>query len=168
MSRRFCRINILFFAALFLLAADGGEPRSDKSGGGPITITSNRLEGDKLGEKATFSGMVTLKKENMTLTTDTMTVYYDEKTKEIREIEAHGNVVVRQEGRLAHAKNAWFYNADGKIVLTGDANVIENDNFVGGEKITIFLKDDRSMVEGGKVLLYQDRQGKKPEDRNRK
>lgn len=168
MSKRCFRNSLLIAASFFLLAAAAEGTRSDKGARGPIIITSKHMEADKLGDKVTFTGNVTLKKENMTLTTDTMIVYYNEKSKDIREIESHGNVAIHQEGRIAHSNDAWYYSSDEKIILTGDANVVENDNLVGGEKITLFLRDDRSIVEGGKVMLYQDKAEKPLEGLKRK
>jgi lipopolysaccharide export system protein LptA len=104
-----------------------------------------------------FTGDVTLKKENMTLSSDSMIVFYDAGSKEVRQIDAHGNVVVRKDSRVAFSNDASYFSRDEKIVLTGDARIIENENQLGGEKITLFMRDDRSLVEGGKVLLYQDK-----------
>ena len=87
----------------------------------------------------------------MTLYSDPMIVFYDASSKGIREIEAIGNVVVRKEGRVALSNRASYYSKEEKIVLTGDARIIENENQLGGERITLFMRDDRSIVEGGKV-----------------
>ncbi len=133
-----------------------------------MLITSDRMKADKLGDKVTFTGSVTLKKEGMTLSSDLMLVFYDVKSKDIRQIDAHGNVVVRKEGKVALSNDASYYSRDEKIILTGDARIIENENQLAGEKITLFLRDDRSIVEGGKVMLYQDRQDKPPEGPKRK
>ncbi len=127
----------------------------------PIVITASRMEADKLGDKVTFKGDVTLKKEGMTLSSDSMVVFYDAPSKGIHQIDALGNVVVRKEGRVALSNKASYYSRDEKIVLTGDARIIENENQLGGERITLFMQDDRSIVEGGRVLFYQD----KAEDR---
>ncbi len=132
----------------------------------PIVITASRMEADKLGDKVIFKGEVTLKKEGMTLNSDSMIVFYDARSKGIKEIEALGNVVVRKEGRVALSNRAFYYSREEKIVLTGDARIIENENQLGGEKITLFMRDDRSIVEGGKVLFYQDHE--KTEGRKRK
>jgi lipopolysaccharide export system protein LptA len=35
------------------------------------------------------------------------------------------------------------------VVLVGDARVWQDENVVTGERITIFLAEDRSIVEGG-------------------
>ena len=150
------------------MAAAPDVDRSDKNSREPIAITSHRMDADKFGDTVTFTGNVILKKEGMTLSSDTMIVFYDAGSKSIREIEAHGNVVVRKEGREAHSNKASYFNREEKIVLTGDARINENENQLGGEKITLFLRDDRSIVEGGKVLLYQDKQGKSSDFRKSK
>jgi lipopolysaccharide export system protein LptA len=168
MSKR-CLKNSLFIAAsVFLLAAAPDAARPDKNSREPVVITSRQMEADKLGSKVTFTGNVVLKKEGMTLSSDQMVVFYDVGSKDIREIEAHGNVVVSKEGRVALSNNASYYNREEKIVLTGDARIIENENQLGGEKITLFMREDRSLVEGGKVLLYQDKQDKPQLGRKRK
>ncbi|MDA8424345.1 MAG: hypothetical protein M0Z89_13560 [Nitrospiraceae bacterium] len=157
MSKQCCRNSLLIIAAVFLVAATGAKTGSLNSAREPVVITSNRMEAAKLGDKVTFIGNVTLKKESMTLSSDTMIVFYDTGSKDIRQIDAHGNVIVHKEGRVALANDASYYSGEEKIVLTGDARIIENENQLGGKKITLFMRDDRSLVEGGKVLLYQDK-----------
>ena len=158
MSRRYFRNSLLVIAAVAVLAAVPAlAAQSVAKEAEPIVITSNHMEAEKLGEKVTFSGNVELKKEGMTVTSDQMVVFYDPGSKNIREIVARGNVVVRKEGRIALANLATYSLREEKIVLTGDARIIENENQVGGQKIILFMRDDRSIVEGGKVLLYQDK-----------
>ena len=134
----------------------------------PLVITSSSMEAARLGDKVTFTGNVTLKKETMTLSSDTMVVFYDAGSKNIREIDAHGNVMVRKDGRVALSHDASYFSADEKIILTGDARIIENENQLGGDRITLFMRDDRSVVESGKVLLYQEQPGTAPAGQKRK
>ena len=162
MLRQCFRSSLLVAAAMMLIAAAPDEARKLELKREPIVVTSDRMKADKLGEHVTFFGAVTLKKEAMTLNSDSVTVFYDAGTRAIREIEALGNVIVRKDGRIALANRALYYSKEEKIVLTGDARIIENDNQLGGERITLFIRDDRSIVEGGNVLFYQD---KKPEKR---
>jgi lipopolysaccharide export system protein LptA len=150
------RNSLLMLAALFLTAAAQTD-KLEKGKREPMVITSSHMEADKLGDKVTFTGNVVLKKEGMTLYSDSMIVFYDVLTKGIREIDASGNVVVRKDGRVALSNKASYYSREEKIVLTGDARIIENENQLGGERITLFMRDDRSIVEGGKVLFYQDK-----------
>ncbi len=155
MSKPCFRNNVLILVALLVLPLTlQAKPQAAKRE--PIVITANHMEADKLGDTISFKGAVTLKKEGMTLTSDSMIVYYDEKTKGIHEIDAFGNVVVRKDGRVAFSQKASYYSREEKIVLTGDARIIENDNQLGGERITLFIQDDRSIIEGGRVLIYQD------------
>jgi lipopolysaccharide export system protein LptA len=171
MSKRCFRNSVLLVLSLFLAgaAAEGAGPAEGKRE--PIVITSDSMKAAELDDTVEFVGNVTLKKEGMTLYSDKVTVFYDTRTKGIREIEAQGNVVVRKEGRVAHAGRAQYYSSDEKIVLTGEARILENENEIGGDRITLFMRDDRSVVEGGKVLFYQDAaEGKrqKAEDKKQK
>jgi lipopolysaccharide export system protein LptA len=160
MSKRYFRNNLLIIIiSALLMAAAPAVDRVDKNVREPIAITSHRMDADKLGDKVVFTGNVILKKEGMTLSSDSMVVFYDAGSKSIREIEAYGNVVVRKEGREAHSNRASYFDREEKIVLTGDPRINENENQLGGDKITLFLRDDRSIVEGGKVLLFQDKKG---------
>lgn len=153
--------NSPFLLLPFLLAAASPEAAAPDAGKRePIVITANRMEADKLGDVVVFVGRVVLKKEGMTLNTDHLTVHYDPPARGVREIDAVGNVVVTKEGRVALAERAVYYSKEEKIVLTGDARIIENENQLGGERITLFLRDDRSIVEGGRVLIYQEQGGK--------
>lgn len=171
MSRQCFRNSLFVTTVAVLLAAAttgmaaSGTLQSDKTEREPIVITSNRMEAEKLGDTVTFTGNVTLKKEGMTLTSDSMIVYYDSGSKNIREIDASGNVIVRKEGRVAFSNQASYFSKEEKIILTGDARIIENDSQLGGEKITLFMRDDRSIVEGGRVLLYQEKPNKTPQSR---
>lgn len=161
MSKPYFRNSVLLLLSGFLVAASTGTGPAEKLKREPIVVTSRRMEANKLEDKVTFLGDVTLKKEGITLNSDSIVVFYDTKAKNIREIEALGNVVVRKEGRVALANKASYYSREEKIVLTGDARVIENENQIGGDTITLFVRDDRSIVEGGNVLIYQDRQQEK-------
>jgi lipopolysaccharide export system protein LptA len=166
MLKRCFRNNLLIFTSLFLMAGTPADIR-EKQPREPMVITSRHMEAEQLGDKVTFTGDVILKKENMTLYSDSMVVLYDVQTKGVREIEAQGNVVVRKEGRVALSNKASYYSSEEKIVLTGDARIIENENQLGGERITLFMRNDRSIVEGGKVMFYQDKD-KQPAGRKRK
>lgn len=168
MLRPYCKNSLLTLAAVFLLIEISHAERPGKTTEEPIVITSSRMEAEKLGDKVTFLGNVTLKKEGMTLSSDSMVVFYDAGTKDIREIEAYGNVVVHKEGRVALSNVASYFSREEKIVLTGDARIIENENQIGGAKITLFMRDDRSIVEGGKVLLYQEKTDKGVEGKRQK
>ncbi|MDA8099220.1 MAG: lipopolysaccharide transport periplasmic protein LptA [Nitrospiraceae bacterium] len=155
MSRRFFRNSVLF--AFSVLLAGAAPPFSlEKGKREPIVITSGRMEADKLDDTVVFRDNVVLKKEGITLNSDVLTVHYEQGARGVHDIEAQGNVVVRQEGRVALSSKAVYYSKEEKIVLTGEPRIVEKDNELRGEKITIFIREDRSLVESGKVRFYQD------------
>lgn len=157
MSRRSCRNSFLALAALFLIAAAPAPFVPEKGKREPIVVTSRRMEAEKLGDTVTFIDDVVLKKEAMTLNAERLIVHYDRPAKGVREIEALGKVVVTQEGRVATGEKAVYYSNEEKLILTGDARIVENENQLGGERIILFIRENRSVVEGGKVLFYQDK-----------
>lgn len=157
MSRQSSRNSVLFLLSFFLLAAGPVPFAPEKGKREPVVITSKRMEAERLGDKVTFLGDVILKKETMTLQTDRLVVYYDPVQKGVRQMDAVGNVVVTQEGRVAMGENAVYYSREEKIVLTGDARILENENQLRGERIILFMRENRSVVEGGKVFFYQEK-----------
>ena len=153
MLKRFFRNSLVTAVSLFLAGAASVPGKREEGKREPVVITSRHMMADKLGDKVTFSDDVTLKKEDITLYSDSLIVFYDARSKGVKEIEALGNVVVRREGRVATANRAIYYSREEKIVLTGDARILENENQLGGDRITLFVRDDRSIVEGGRVLF---------------
>jgi lipopolysaccharide export system protein LptA len=149
----------VLLSALFLAAAAPAPFAPEKGSREPIVVTSKRMEANQLGDTVTFIDDVVLKKEAMTLNADRLVVHYDRAVKGVREIEALGKVIVTQEGRVAMGEKAVYYSREERLVLTGDARIVENENQLGGERIILFIRENRSIVEGGKVLFYQDKAG---------
>ena len=85
-----------------------------------------------------------------TLQTDKLVVYYDPDTRRLKEIVAFGNVKVLQADRRASSLKAIFNQEDNKIVLEGEAVIREGENVIRGEKVTFFVDEERSVVEGTK------------------
>ena len=56
--------------------------------------------------------------------------------------------IVRSLGGTAIADSAVYHQALETIVLTGNPVVKQENNYVEGNRITLFLKEDRSVVEG--------------------
>jgi lipopolysaccharide export system protein LptA len=157
MSRRSFSNSVTLVLSLLLLAATPAPFTPEKGTREPIVVTSKRMEAEKLGNTVTFVGDVVLKKEEMTLQADRLVVHYDPEQRIIREMDAVGHVVVTQEDRVAMGEKAVYYSNEEKIVLTGDPRIIEKENELRGEKITLYMRENRSIVEGGKVFFYQDK-----------
>jgi lipopolysaccharide export system protein LptA len=151
----------LFFS--LLLPATGQTELSlqqdpEKADGGPIVIKSQSLEVDNKKRIVVFSGQVDAKRDDMTIICEKLIVYYlDESANKesgktdvrIDKIVATGKVKIsRPDGTLAMSEKAVYYENDEKVVLTGRPVVKQGNDFVEGSRITLYLKEKRSIVEG--------------------
>ena len=115
----------------------------------PINITSDRMEADNRNRTVNFLGNVVAKREDMVIFSDRISTFYTKPGK-IKKIIARGNVKINQHARIATCQEATFFQPSQKIVLTGKPKVWQGNNIVSGEKIIIFLNEDRIDIEGGK------------------
>ena len=135
----------LIFNTSDLLSEDGKFEL--KGEGQPISISSDRLEGDNKRNTVTFSGNVVAKRGDVSIYSDSISIIYDEINKNVTEVIAEGNVRVNMKSREATGQKAVFINSEEKIILTGNPKVKEGDNIINGGKIILFLGEDRGIVE---------------------
>jgi len=146
------------FAALSLAAALAGGAGAQERGGDsarelgsrPIDVTADRVTADSARNTVTFEGNVVARQADVTLHADRIQADYSREAGAIDRIEAEGNVRFVQEGREAHSARATFHNLEQRIVLSGGATLRQGQNTVQGETVTIFLRENRSEVTGGK------------------
>jgi lipopolysaccharide export system protein LptA len=118
----------------------------------PIDIVSDTVEADQKQSIVTFKGNVIAKQEDTTLYANTLVIYYDQEkeTQKLKKIVAMGNVKVVRIDRRATSKTVTFHQEENKVVFDGDAVVREGENVIRGERITYYVDEERSVVEGGK------------------
>ncbi len=162
-------ISLLLIPLFFFFTVSGvgvglekkTSPKGGKEGSGlkgfgftashaPIDISSDSVEADQKKNTITFKGNVVAKQEDITLYANTLIILYDPDTKQLKEIRAIGNVKVVQRERRATGQKATFHQDENKVVLDGEAVVREGENVIRGEKITFYVNEERSVVEGGK------------------
>lgn len=155
----FLFVSLLIFCVNAVPAFSG---ELDRKGGfkaqGKIVITSDTLEMDNIKKMVTFTGTVNAKNDDFTMDCEKMIVYYksspakkgsEETSSEIDKIVATGKVkIIRSLGGTASADKAVYYQISEKFVLTGDPVIKQDNNYVEGHRITVFIKEDRSVVEG--------------------
>ena len=130
--------------------AKSGEKAAGPRSNAPIVIDADRMEAFKKDGLVVFSGNVVAKQENSVQTADRMEVYLDDKGERVLRIISTGNVkIVTEDCRTATAKRAEYYDDDQKLLLIGDAKVWQEDNVVTGERMVMYLADDRSEAESG-------------------
>jgi lipopolysaccharide export system protein LptA len=129
----------------------------EKSGSNPLMIKSKSLEVDNDLKMLTFTGDVHAKRHDFAIDCQEMFVYYDrlptqkdskEGETKINKIVATGDVKInRTHGGVATAEKAVYYQRDEKVILMGKPVVKQGNDFVEGDRITVFLKENRSVVE---------------------
>jgi lipopolysaccharide export system protein LptA len=148
--------RILAALSLFSVLAGGagaqerGGDSARELGSRPIDVTADRVTADSVRNTVTFDGNVVARQADVTLHADRIQADYSREAGAIDRIEAEGNVRFVQEGREAHSARATFHNLEQRIVLSGGATLRQGQNTVQGETLTIFLRENRSVVTGGK------------------
>ena len=163
----FRRKLFLFVILLFLSpivprpsSAESVKKASEPNKASQIIIKADSLEIDDQNQIVIFTGNVDAREKEFVINCQKMVLYYkDQSTQSVSEtgevnidrIIATGDVkITRPNGGLATAEQALYYRNDEKLILTGKPKVKQGDDYVQGSKITLFLKENRSVVEGSK------------------
>jgi lipopolysaccharide export system protein LptA len=117
----------------------------------PVTVDADQLENLQKEGLIVFTGNVVASQNNSTQYADRMEVYLDAKGDNIVRTVSTGNVrIITKDCRTGTARRAEYDDAEQRVRLIGNARVWRDDNVVTGERITLYLAEDRSVVEGGK------------------
>jgi lipopolysaccharide export system protein LptA len=136
-------------------------------------ITSNTMTASSEKNQAVFEGEVKLVQGELVVYSDVMIVYFKEKTssgttsnpatgtsaesgKEINIIEAKGRVRIQKGESRATSQHALYIKAEEKIILTGSPVAWQTGTRISGPKMTMFLKENRSIVEGGTRVIIEE------------
>ncbi|MCS6926556.1 MAG: hypothetical protein NZ578_11715 [Candidatus Binatia bacterium] len=133
----------------------------------PIDIRANGLEFLYDEKRIVYRGDVVAKQGERTITSDRLTVIYEDAPQQpsagshggalarqqLKEIIAEGNVQITAGERRASGQKAVFSEATRTIVLSGNAVLQEGPNQVSGERVTIFLDEKRSVVDGDARMI---------------
>jgi lipopolysaccharide export system protein LptA len=79
----------------------------------------------------------------------------------VSQIEATGRVKIERDAGNATCQKAVYYRDEDKIVLTGDPVAWDKGTRVSGKRITMFLAEDRTVVEGGSHVRIEPEGGTK-------
>jgi lipopolysaccharide export system protein LptA len=134
-----------------LLAGDGLlESFSLSADRGPVRVEAATLEFEYRTGELTYRGGVTVSQADITLSSDTLLIVLDtENIGRPKEIVAEGNVRIVNGERVATGGRAVFDQTAQTITLSRNAVLRDGPNEVAGEKVIVFLEEQRSVVEGG-------------------
>jgi lipopolysaccharide export system protein LptA len=133
-------------------APSSATPRNETR---PLTVRADFLDYFDEGSKASYRGHVKLQTETTTMEGDKMDVSFSplgaHQESEVERATAEGHVVVVQPGRRAAGEHGEYFAGPGKIVLTGGPPSIYDveKGFTTGQRLTVFVHDDRLVVDGG-------------------
>ncbi len=158
-------ISIIVFLSLTGLcyAKAGGGVSGDKPAKASYDITSDSLEATK-GE-IVFTGNVKIVYGDTEIYADRTSMLYESDDSgsaanaagNISTVVATGNVRLIQQKREARADTLVFVRDTGVVTLTGSPKIIQDNNTIAGEEITLFLNDDKVKIKGGvKALINPD------------
>ncbi|MBI1911855.1 MAG: lipopolysaccharide transport periplasmic protein LptA [Deltaproteobacteria bacterium] len=141
---------LLFSAVLFHSIAVGAavETKKKEAPKKPVTVTSDIMEAKTSDNMVVFKGNV-VAVEDFTLCSDELFIRYDE-NKDVKEIEATGNVRIFQQEKTSTSDKAVYNRLDRIIVLTGRPQVKQCTDMIKGDKITVYIDQDNALVESEK------------------
>jgi lipopolysaccharide export system protein LptA len=119
--------------------------------GQPLTVDADKMERFGKENLVIFSGNVVARRDNSVQYADRVEVYLDEKGDRVLRTVSTGSVrMITKDCRTGTAQRAEYFDLEQRVTLIGNARVWEEDNVVSGDTITLFLSQDRSIVQGGK------------------
>jgi lipopolysaccharide export system protein LptA len=160
-------------------AEETSPPRGAADQAVSTTITAKKMTVKNQDSQAVFEGAVVLTRGSLIVYSDRMVVLFKpQETAEgedrhsrdatkgtatskgsdvmptvsnraLNRIEATGRVKIEKESGTATCEKAVFYQSEEKLVLTGNPVAWDKGTRVSGKQITMFLAEDRSVVEGG-------------------
>jgi lipopolysaccharide export system protein LptA len=125
-----------------------------------IQIRSDSFEVDNQEQVVIFIGDVEAVRDDIKINCQRIELFYENLSDandpentgsgvRVVEIIATENVILsRPNVGMAMAGKAIYYQNDEKVVLTGNPVIKQGDDFIEGHRITLFLKEGRSLVEG--------------------
>jgi len=141
---------VLMLPALALSMETSGEVLSHA----PVHVKADALEAVGGLNQVVFSGAVVANQGDLVIYSDRLTVLYSEDRKAMDRAEADGNVRIVRGEQVATAERAVYDSRAETIMLSGSPKVRQGESFLVGSEITIYLREQRSVVhgaEGGRV-----------------
>lgn len=160
-------------------SADAAIPKGTAEQAVGTTITAKKMTVRNQDSQAVFEGAVVLTRGSLVVYSDRMVVMFrvqeppatDNRkgsdavkgagpskgpdiapavsNRSVNRIEATGRVKIEKDSGNATCEKAVYFHDGDKIVLTGDPVAWDKGTRVSGKQITMFLAEDRSVVEGG-------------------
>ncbi len=158
---------ILFQLSFPVMAQEGSREKTCL----PVTITSDRMEGNFKEGVITFLDHVKVVRGEMVLHADRVDTYPKNGGEDVERIVARGHVRVIQGSQTSVADQVEYLKQGELLILTGHARVSDGKNTVFGPLIRVYLDENRAEVEGNtverpKFLFYPEERKSTPGEEN--
>ena len=111
-----------------------------------IKITSDKLEIIRTENISIFSGKVYALEDNLEIWSEKLIVTSSEDEKEIKEINAYGNVKILREELSINGNEAKYSPNKNTLVVFGEVKVMQSKNIILCDKIVVDLKNSSSIM----------------------
>ena len=138
-----------------------------KDSAGALSITSKKMTLVNQENMIVFEGDVVLERDSMIIKAKKVDVVFApfsekeqgfvdaaDKKRELSTITATGNVEFVQGRRTILSQKVLYNKKDEKMIFTGSPNVREGEDELKGERITIYIREDRVVVDGGEAIIH--------------
>ncbi|OHE59202.1 MAG: hypothetical protein A2Z47_03980 [Thermodesulfovibrio sp. RBG_19FT_COMBO_42_12] len=170
------RQTIVIYIALLLLLVRAvtceGQDKSitrfiSQDQGRALSISSSKMTLNNQMNTIVFEGDVIIEQDTMTLKADVVDVVFEavserentlidgvERKRSLSTITATGDIKFIHGDRTVYANRVVYFKKDEVMVFTGSPNIREGLDKLKGEKITVFILEDRVVVEGGEAIIH--------------
>ena len=173
-SRGVALLAVLLVAGVGGAAEKGGAEKGAASAGrmddllgnfslggdrGPVRVDADSMEFDYKTMVLSYRGNVVVTQADVTLRSDSLRVVLNrEGPQKPTEVVAEGNVRIDAGERHASGGKAVFDDAKRTVTLSDQATLRDGPNEIEGERVVVYLDEERSIVEGGpervRAVLY--------------
>ncbi|MCK6505645.1 LptA/OstA family protein [Myxococcota bacterium] len=133
-------------------AADPQAPGAGAPARPPLQITAPASDWDLRTRSVRFQGGVTATRGAVTLTCQELEVRYAS-ADQVDTATARGQVQVVHGARTARADQAVLTAADGALTLTGQPQLTEGPNTLSGQRIVLWLDDERVRCDDCRLVV---------------
>ncbi|MDA3785808.1 MAG: lipopolysaccharide transport periplasmic protein LptA [Deltaproteobacteria bacterium] len=168
------RLNLFFVlsclaAGLLLPAGLQAEALSGPSPQPPIHIEADKMISGEKERAGVFVGRVKATQGELMINSDEMTVYHaepggakpagEQAQPQIQRMHAKGHVEIIQADFVATGDEAEYFSGTGKVIITGNAKIIQNNNMVTGHRVEMDLAKGSTVIvpdkeKDGRVVGY--------------
>lgn len=115
-------------------------------------ITSDRLTFYYERQIAVFEDNVVVRDPELTIASDRLTVLFQDNS-EVKSATAVGDVKISQGDKNGSCDKAIYLSKTGEIILSGNATLRRDKDYVAGDTITFWVNEDKMTCEPGHLVI---------------